>query len=329
MNLISSNNIPFKGYDAAPLRRITVSDFFSKFLLDELKDIGEKENITILSTTWGPQWYQDSEVILKGDKKPKLLMSKSPKIISLHYQERREQDIYPLSISPYYVTGGNCYIGKYPNGENWMLTGDEELINKNRKEIAKEYNIKPENIHFIPNKNYHLDTFIRPIGYPYILVDDEKLVINYINKINSKNKDANKFKSDVIEYEQKRKQKYSSTDEVCKKLESIGFIPIKVPGVWGKSINFMNAIVNMHDDGTISYITGSSKCKNKFISNIEKIFEEELKKKVPNIQNIYFVQGKKDKDNIGYGNKIMQSLEKFKGGLHCMSLEEPDFEKWA
>lgn len=334
MNLLTSK-INFKGYDASPLRRITVSDIFAQPLLKELKTIGEKENIEILSTPWGPQWYQDSEVVLDGgkNKKPHLLINKTNEITRWHYQERTDTKNYSIEVSSHYIKGGDCYIGKCPNGEKWMLLGEEEEYKKDLDNISKKYNIKPQNIHFIPKKNYHLDTYIRPIGYPYVLVDDEEMVLKLFDEMNSKKKykksDIKDFRKSIIDFEQKRKEKYCSTDDVCKKLSELGFVPIKVAGVWGKSINFMNAIVNQHPDGTISYITGSSKCKNKFMSDVQEVFEQELKRKIPNLKSIYFIQGEKDNKNVGYGNKIMQTLEKYKGGLHCMTLEEPDFDIWA
>ena len=89
----------------------------------------------------------------------------------------------------------------------------------------------------------------------------------------------------------------------------------------------MNAIVNKHEDGTISYITNSTECENEFISNIQKAFEEELREKAPNIDKVYFVCG--NKDYITYdSNYIMDDLGIRNGGIHCMTLEEPNFSTW-
>ena len=96
-----------------------------------------------------------------------------------------------------------------------------------------------------------------------------------------------------------------------------------------------NAIVNKHEDGSISYITNSSKCNDRNLSKYQDIFEKELKRKLQNIRaqdpsaptlrNIYFIQG----ENYGKTNEVMDNLIEGAGGVHCMCLEESNFDIWA
>ena len=324
---INDTKINFKGYDALPLKSIKLSKLFDGSIEHEMQEIGLRENILIDTFEYGSQWLQDIDTFI--EKSNELQVISHFWMAREHIKELNKTGS-KVESSPYCIKGGNVFIGKYPNGEKWMLTGESEIFNKNLKEISETYEIKEENIHLIPLMNFHLDLFIRPIGYPYVLVNDDKMVNKETAKMEGKNKDLKKFRSDVINHQKNIQKKYpTTTDEVCKSLEELGFVPIRVPAVWGESVNFINAIVNQHKDGTISYITGSSKCENKYISSCEKIFEKILREKVPNLKNIYFVEGEKDDNNKGYGNKIMQSLKKFQGGLHCLTSEVPDFEIWG
>ena len=128
--------------------------------------------------------------------------------------------------------------------------------------------------------------------------------------------------------ELKRSMKYASHTKTVEALKKAGFIPIEIAGVYSRGINFMNAIVNSHPDGTISYITNSTSCKNPFISKLQEEFEADLRKKVPNIDKVYFVSGQKNiqTENLNY---MMYNLNKRGGGLHCMTLEEVDFNAWG
>ena len=148
--------------------------------------------------------------------------------------------------------------------------------------------------------------------------------------------DMRKFPYDHIQlrnnfndFERKRvSSEYSSCDETIKALKEAGFIPIEVAGVFGSEINFLNAIVNKHQNGSISYITNSTACSNTLISQLEQDFEKELREKVSNLDKVYFISGDTEKGK-SLLNYMMYNLSNKGGGLHCMSLEEPAFDKWV
>ena len=327
---MKSINISFKGYDAAPLKRVFIERCTSAPIKHEMEQISQREGFELCFATDYLKWAQDDKTIIERENRPHL-------ISNLRCDKGFMDDLnrtYRItsSYAKTFVTGGNSFIGKLPNGEKWMLIGEDEIHpNKSKADIAKEYGIKEENIHTIPQQNYHLDMFIRPIGYPYVLVDNPKLVEKKF-----KSMDMIKYTYDYIQlkngfedYERKRKFKgYSSAEETIEALKQAGFKPIEVAGVFGNGINFLNAIVNKHNNGQISYITNSSFCGSVFLSKIEEYFKQELKEKVENIDRIYFVSG--DLAQAEYSsNYMMNNLLKGGGGIHCLSLEEPNFEMWG
>lgn len=327
---INPINISFKGYDAAPLKSIFIEESTSSPIISEMKNITEREGINLRFATDYLKWTQDDKTIIERKKKPHLIGNLRPDKGFMNDLMAR----YGItsSYAKTFVTGGNSFIGKLPNGEKWMLIGEDEIHPKKSKaDIAKEYGIKEENIHTIPQQNYHIDMYIRPIGYPYVLVDNPKLVEKRI-----KSMDWSKYSYDYIQlrngfgnYERKRKRDgYCECEDTIKALKKAGFKPIEVAGVFGNGINFMNAIVNKRDNGRISYITNSSFCGSVFFSKIEQGFKKELREKAPNVDRIYFVSG--DLSSAEYfTNYMMENLSKRGGGVHCMSLEEPNFDKWV
>ena len=202
----SSLNLSFKGYDAASLKSIRFSDYFIKPYAFELQTVCDSENINFKPIENAPQWFQDSEVILEGEGKPRLVAS-SEIDIKEHIDSIKAQKLYNAEFSEHYIKGGDVFLGKYPNGEYWMLTGNEGAYNEHLDEISKLYNVKSENIHFIPNQNFHLDMYIRPIGYPYILVNDDKLCTKHLNSIQGKKSDIKDFRAQYEEYNKKRKKR--------------------------------------------------------------------------------------------------------------------------
>ena len=327
---VSSTNISFKGYDAAPLKRVFIERCTSGPIKHEMEQISQREGFKFCFATDYLKWAQDDKTIIERDNKPHL-------VSNLRCDEGFMKDLHrtygiTANYAKTFVTGGNSFIGKLPNGEKWLLIGQDEIHgNKTKADIAKEYGIKEENIHTIPQQNYHLDMFIRPIGYPYVLVDNPKLVENKLKTMNwiRYPYDYTQLKNGFGEYERKRKSKgYSSAEETISALKKAGFKPIEVAGVFGSGINFINAIVNKHSDGNISYITNSSFCESLAFSKLEQDFENELRAKVDNIDRVYFVSG--DLSQAEYlENYMMKNLYRSGGGIHCMSLEEPNFEMWV
>jgi len=223
------------------------------------------------------------------------------------------------------VEGGNCFLGKKLNGENFALVGVDALHKSNKAEVAKSIKVKPENLYVISQPDFHIDMVVRPLVYPYVLVGDHKLA----SKMADKNS-LNKFQRTQLNQLEKSREEtikyceYASVDKVVSELEKQGFIPIRVPGMVGRNkANFMNAIVHQEPNGDLIYITNKTHLDKKVGLNFEKMFEQDLKSKAPNVKEVVFVDGDGLlQDNLAIGNGENG------GGIHCMSSENPDFEKW-
>ncbi len=323
------SNLPsFKGYDAAPLRNIYI-DFAHGFpIREEMQDICKKENISLRKVFDGFEWAQDNKCIIHNNGKTYMIGAGNLSDDCINIMEGKYG--IPGRWEPGFLTGGNTFIGKFPNGEKWLITG-QGIYHDNIKNISKCYGIKEENIHQIPKPDFHIDLGIRPIGYPDILVNDPEIAEQNLEKLNDGSKEFEELRNTFKAYKEGASITYASTDEICHALEKIGFNPIRVGGVYYNGINFMNAIVNKHPDGTMGYITNSSECKNHIYTKLQKVFEDEIRAKVPAITDFYFVQGIRRSPYRTQIEKthMLDSLKFYHGGIHCMSLEEPDFDKWA
>lgn len=339
---INTVNQNFKGYDATQLRALHIATKWGK-IKDELTEISKVEGFEIKESDFNGSFNQDFKVILENEGIKKLVVNESKGFFE-PYLDRISADyqmpvclLNRLDKASGFITGGNFFLGKMPNGENYMLVSATEFRhNQDKSAISKLYNVKKENIHFIAHQDYHLDMSVRPIGYPYVLVNDPNAVLKNKEKakINKgvKNKSVKKPKKPQDEIDKLQQYAYQ---KCLQDLENAGFKPITIAGIYDLDVNFINAIVNKHPDNTISYITNSSKCDNIYTSKYQKIFERDLKRKLdelakidpnaPKLRNIYFVQGQ----SYGSQNEVMNNLMEGAGGVHCMCLEEPKFEMWG
>ena len=320
-------NLPsFKGYDAAPLKHIYMERTYCRPFEWEMYDVCEAEKINPRTIYNGYMWAQDDKCILEKDGKPFMLAQGD---ISKSFLQDMKQKFGIAAISDYaHLTGGNTFIGKFPNGEKWLITG-EEFDEYEQRQISRCYNIPANNIHHIPKPDFHIDMGIRPIGFPDILVNDPEIAEKNLEKLDDGSKEYNIFKQTFDAYKEGYTRTYASTDEICNALKKIGFNPIRVGGVYYNGINFMNAIVNKHPDGTMGYITNASKCQNPVFTKLQKVFEDEIREKVPTITNFYFLEGTHANPRLVENSYMIDSIKHHNGGIHCMTMEEPDFEKWA
>lgn len=313
----------FKGYDAAPLKKLYMSSGFDEFK-PEMDNISKKENFEMCYCNSAESFDQDFKVVLNKDNSTFLNMKSCFYQLGIDDTPEVEKE-YGLKVNRYYkdmlddenfIDGGNCFLGKFENGKKWMLIGNlSNLGNKlDIDEISKEYDVEPQNILFLNQQDYHLDMFIRPIGFPYVLIDDPAL-----------NEDKRNLDPTICMLEKQN----------VEKLKAFGFKPIEISGNKTNGVNFMNAVVNKHPDGSISYITNSSETDDPKTIEQQKKFEFDLEKalrkaklkdkNVPKLKNIYFVKGEIN----GKYNDVMINLMEGAGGIHCMTLEHPDFDKWA
>ncbi len=190
------------------------------------------------------------------------------------------------------------------------------------QKIQATFDVEKEDITILSQGEYHNDLAIRPLNYPYVLVNDERMSEENIKKLEKK------FKFDIrtIGFTKAMKKKlkerdkeYASCDEMCSQLERNGFIPIRIGGGYGtNTINFINSIVHQNGPDLI-YITNSGESGNKYYEYLQSLFEADLKEKCPQIAKTYFVKGALTNK---HSNIVLEYLKRFKGGVHCLCAEE-------
>lgn len=282
-------------------------------------------------------WMQDCNIILPNNKLGILMENDYGRIVeSNNLSSAIKKDSKKIFFK---IQGGNSFTGKKNNGEHYILIGDNSIIanelgsakfiqkwenadveqkrvlsQKAREQLAQETGIKASNIYFAPqsktNKmgavDFHIDMVVRPLEYPYILVNDPKLVISEYKK-RVTNAEQSEFILENLEREQNNFV-IAPAEKLVQELSEQGFKPIRVPGVfWRKTTNFMNSIVHKRQDGGLVYITNHSYAYDDMDYN--KIFRDYIKKNVPEIKKIFFVKN--------------HLLEEGTGGIHCMTMEEP------
>lgn len=213
------------------------------------------------------------------------------------------------------------------NGE--IIASYDELNDDFRKwgdmvieRLQEVFDVKKENITILSQGQYHNDLVIRPLNYPYVLVNDEKMSKENLKKLARFyrfNINTHIFVKDMKNRVLKQEESYASCDELCEKLEKKGFVPIRIGGGYGlNTINFINAIVHQDGDDLI-YITNSGISKNKNYIYLQALFEQDLKKVCPQISKVYFVKGAMtDKGS----NIVLEYLKRHKGGIHCLCAED-------
>lgn len=395
MKITPIKNLSFKGHDAGKIKALYMQNpnFPTQVkIYNQMREIGEQEGFDVFMhdnqsiknekltgtskkhNPWGI-WAQDNKLLIKKDGKTIAL---APEFYSkdelLEVADFCEQTKLNGYFSELMFEGGNFYLGKKNNGENYLITStinmylagkylyfkdklggkaeyseleeffkkgkfynkdgeliaDEEEYENNWEtwvkkaiEIASsDFDVKRENMVFLPEADFHVDMVIRPLEYPYVLVNDDKEVDKLIEKLEKQ------FKFDLSERAElkrfkgilaKHREDYSKSDEILKKLETAGFVPIKIAGAYGRNpVNFINAIVHKNGDDLV-YITNSAKHSSKIYQAMQEHFEKDLMEKYPKIKRVHYIDGGKYEKK---SNSIMYYLGNGNGGIHCLCAEE-------
>lgn len=366
------SNISFKGYDAIPLRAIYMQGLRKrgeKSIFREMQRVIEKEGIDLFintsnhAITQAPTqtrplkafsiWAQDRKIFTK-DKNGKHLLWNSKEEVMPQNKITPLED-FKIQPETYIPRGGNFYLGYKENGEKWLIVNTTSITtNENfikfgdkptQEHLSELLDINPKNMTGIIDISADLDEIIRPIGYPYVLVNDYREANEMLEIMHKKFPKAyetyfamEKFLTNEIEKEATRG---NTCDENCKILKENGFIPIKIGAHFLHDINFINAIAMKNKNGNITYITNSTKRSYPELHFLEELFDKRLKEKAPQIDTTYYVSGgrrtydEKNSDGAAflYGNGliernvIMDILANRGGGIHCMCAEIPDFSR--
>ncbi len=368
MKCSSLNMVNFKGYDARPLQALMITDTgVGCGIVRELSEIGNKsdfdvfvlspEKVTKVSpqekydaVKASPPWAQDHFLFTPDGK---ILLDASK--IKFH---KPIFDFFGEYILPLcnYLKGGNLFFVKSGNNTEMLVGNDEKKYFAQAESRGINYDYMKEmfgvnKVIFVPQMDFHLDLFIRPLDKKRVLVADDKLMLKVLDKGIEKFKTAQEKETDetlkriYTAYAERLKEQKDNfeknmifnsgkyTDTIEKVLKSNGYEAIRVPGrMYYKtdeginySANFMNGIVCINKKGELVYITNKSSADNFYLGisdkiaekvgfSIEKEFKESLK---PYIKpdNIYFVKG--------LCGEIATGLELSHGGIHCLVTEIP------
>ena len=255
MNTISNNNqTSFRGYDARRLKALCLSAP-KKELGMELEKIGQKAGFDVFIPS-GRNLLKASEAktsyaSLASSPWAQDIATVSPKnrIITNEYFDdfadnmSRRLDL-PKDFDREIPQGGNMYYIKDSDGKNILLAGQDSQEHINQLENAKDI-LGVDKIEYIPQMDYHIDLFVRPLDNKRILLADDSKTINVFNKgikaiqklikkepektelltvKENLNNELNKFKKSLLNNVQ------APRDEVKNTLEHKGFQVIGVPG---------------------------------------------------------------------------------------------------
>ena len=368
---VNTNNTNFNGYDAIRLRGLYMQGLNSpakKRIFNEMKEICKKEGLDLFinqnntriartideSAKIDPLlsiWAQDRKAFVKKNGTPTILWHSCEKIFNK--SELGPLSYYETEVARDFPRGGNYFIGYKDNGEKWLMINSSSVYSEKAakcfgdlppvRELPRIFDVKPENIYYINEFTRDLDESVRPVGYPYVLVNDYGEVLKNIEKLQEKFPNS----SEIIEKLKRHAHTYYGnigkkiTENQIQSLEAFGFKPLRIGAHYEEGINFINALAFKNPNNKISYITNSTKGSLPELEYLEKLFEEDLRVKMPDIGNIHFVSGK-EKDNptkriiadtefsfpsLGFkeDNAIMNILANNHGGIHCMTAEIPDF----
>ena len=195
-----------------------------------------------------------------------------------------------------------------------------------KKMFCEEFNIKEENIYHIPQSNYHIDLAIRPLKYPYVLVNDDEGIKKTLAELEEKFDYKDDLIKNIRQHLKHLEENFDSSEVVKEALESYGFKPIMIPAAFGYyNVNFLNAIIHERDNG-LTYITNGPWSQNdKRYDFLYEKFLDDIDNKAPDIDRIHPIVGGKVKN--GDETLSMFYLREMYGGVHCICAERPDFKK--
>ena len=353
----------FKGHEAKKLSTILVQKdkrFGAEAILKQLDAIASQHKVKVEPIRYysGP-WIQDE-----------IYFTPNKKVISANYRYASGYaDIYGLEpdeltnnsnqFRTKEVDGGNILFVTDKNGKQVILTA------KNKDGICElegyDNVLSPDKIIQLPRADYHADLFVTPIGDNKVLVANDKLMLEGLDRIleacvlfvadNPDDKNAKEIEEvskkllAIIEMFEECTDQYKfkgCDEEAANILQENGFEVIPVPSrvynfeKWNKEnntedithlLNYSNAMTFKNGNDETVLITAKSglekriglteEIAKKIGIDFETLFREAVSKHIKP-ENVHFILGDKDKP-------ISDILEEYKGGLHCMCTEVPDY----
>lgn len=266
-----------------------------------------------------------------------------------------EKDLEDLQ-KDIHIAGGNLFITQGENGDE-ILVGANELQVFYPNEIKEMYSV--EKVISIPQMDYHIDLFVRPLDNKRILLADDNKTLEVFEKglrkiqnciVKSSDKEeqakyrelSNEMLAKYKEFKNNIKHNNNATaDEVSSVLEENGYEVIRVPGrlyslyddveiskekVLQHYLNYMNANLTKNDNGDIVYITNKSSFDKKLgltpeiSEEIDFSFEKEFIKSISPYVKKEHIYFVEGTDDYVSEEMLWKSL----GGIHCACTEIPE-----
>ena len=365
-------NISFKGYDAIPLKAIYMQGIrkrAEKCIFREMKKVLQEEGVDLFvnssninfaqkfedkpSKTPLSIWAQDNKAFVKNKNGKQLLWNNKEEVLT--QEQIIPFDDFQINAARFMPKGGDYYLGYKKNGEKWLIINSVSVSGNGTpsrlgdlptNDVVRDVlDVKERNVTKVFNIAHDLDEMIRPVGYPYVLVNDYAEALNMVEEMHKKfphsHETYNEMKNFLVKEIEQKDLCGDSTEVICERLRENNFIPIKIGAHFLNDINFINAIAFKNKNNNITYISNSTKRSYPELQFLEHLFDKTLKEKVPNIDSTHYISGGKRTFDEKYSdshmnlfgrglqerNVIMDILANRLGGIHCMSAEVPDFTK--
>ncbi len=187
------------------------------------------------------------------------------------------------------------------------LENNEKNIEIAKNQIAQDLGIKPENIAYIPQFDFHIDMYYRPLQNGVIAVPDYQEGIKLLEKTSIARMPDGYLEKKILIEEMKNDADKTKTirEEAEQILLEKGYKIVKIPyfskTFFNSHINYMNGIGGTSKDGKTYYITNKSDYDE---------LDEAVKKYFQNtgIDEVYFVS-----------TRYALLLD---GGIDCLTQEE-------
>ncbi|MBQ8459246.1 hypothetical protein IJ541_03985 [bacterium] len=221
-----------------------------------------------------------------------------------------------------YLEGGNVLNTCKADGTPSAVIGSESIdytlaamglentpedVETAKKTIAQDLGLKPEDVTYIPQYDFHIDMSYRPLHNGEIAVPDYDKGIELLRNTNIKNMD-DKTKQDMIAKLEALKEKTDPiTKEAEENLTKDGYKVVKMPCFSipdddkdAPKINFMNGVAGTGKKGKTFYITNKSR-----YPELNEAITPYFKK--AGIKNVFFVS--------------TENQLKKEGGIDCLTQE--------
>ena len=274
---------------------------------DELVNIGQEMGFKVAEVGLSGVWLEDYSIRRHDGKiyhpvnPAGLFIQSIGTEPTVEYQETIAD--YDKAMAKSYLEGGNVLNTLNSKGEPAAIIGADAVeitlaamnMDKNKMniaraklQIAEDLGLKPENITYIPQADFHIDMYYRPLQKGVVAVPDFEKGIEILKGMDLPDILNNNKDEYISRLEEVRDRVFLKLKKAENILTEAGYEMVKIPvfahtSDYGPStINYMNGICGTSPKGIKFYITNKSE-----ISELDKIAEKYFKD--AGVDKVYFV----------------------------------------